>query len=53
VREIIAGMFRSGEAIDIITACEYDGTSMSCYTSTNMFKRLAKMLSHGARFPFE
>jgi len=52
-REIIIGMFRGGKASDIIAACEYNGTSMSCYTPTNVFKRLAAMLSHGARFPFE
>jgi hypothetical protein len=52
-REVIAGMFRGGDASHILAACEYDGTSMSCYTPTNMFKRLATMISHGARFQFE
>jgi hypothetical protein len=52
-REIIVGMFRGGKASEIITKCEYDETSMSCYAPTNMFKRLVTMLSHGARFPFE
>jgi hypothetical protein len=52
VREVIVGLFRGGKLIDITTACEYNGTSMSCYTPTNVFKRLAKMLSHGATFPF-
>jgi hypothetical protein len=52
-REIIIGMFRGGYASDIMAACEYDSTSMSCYTPTNVFKRLVTMLSHGARFPFE
>jgi hypothetical protein len=51
--EIITGFFRGGETSDIIAACEYDGTSMSCYTPTNIFKRLITMLSEGARFPFE
>jgi hypothetical protein len=51
--EIIAGMFRGGDASDIVAACEYDGTLMSCYTPTNVFKRLVTLLSHGARFPFE
>jgi len=51
-REIIVGMFRGGKASDIATACEYNA-SMSCYTPTNVFRRLANMLSHGARFPFE
>lgn len=53
-REIIVGLFRGAEPSDITTAgCEYDGISMSCYTPANVFKRLAKMLSHGAKFPFE
>lgn len=52
-KEIIVGMFRGGKASVIAAACEYDGTSMSCYTPTNIFKRLATLLSHGARFPFE
>lgn len=52
-REITIGMSRGGKASDIDAACEYNGTSMSCYIPTNVFKRLAGMLSHGARFPFE
>jgi hypothetical protein len=54
-REIVIGMFRGGKASDVTTTatCEYDGTSMSCYTPTNVFKRLATMLSHGAKFKFE
>jgi hypothetical protein len=52
-KEIIVGMFRGGRASDVAAACEYDGTSMSCYTSTNVLKRIAGTLSHGARFPFE
>ncbi|MEO9363748.1 MAG: hypothetical protein ABI348_07600 [Nitrososphaera sp.] len=56
-KEIVAGWFRGGRKnADVLfaPACEYDGTtpSMSCYTPTNIFKRLAKMLSHGATFPF-
>lgn len=52
-REIIVGMFRRGRASEIAAACENGGTSMSCYTPTNVFKRLANMLSHGAKFHFE
>ncbi|HEY3094703.1 MAG TPA: hypothetical protein VGJ42_02975 [Nitrososphaera sp.] len=52
-REIIVGMFRGGEAIDVIAACEYNDTSMSCYTPTNVFKRVVTMLSHGTKFTFE
>ena len=53
VREIIVGMFRGGKVGDISAACEYGGTQKSCYTPTNVFKRLVTMLSHGARVPFE
>lgn len=53
VREVIAGLFKGGDAATPPAACEYTGTSMSCYTPTNVFKRLAKMLSHGATFPFD
>ena len=52
-KETIIGMFRGGKASDIAAACEYDGTSMSCYTPTNVLKRIAGTLSHGAMFPFE
>lgn len=51
-REIIVGMFRSGKASDVAAACEYNA-SKSCYTPTNVFRRLAGMLSHGTSFPFE
>ena len=53
VREVIVGLFKGGDAKTLPAACEYTGTGMSCYTPTNVFKRLAKMLSHGARFPFD
>lgn len=52
-REIIFGMFRGGKVNDITAACEYNGTSMSCYTPINVFRRLASMLSRGAKVPFE
>jgi len=59
LREIVVGMFkgskagRGGNGDDMAAAaCEYDGTSMSCYTPANVFKRLVKMLSHGAKFAF-
>jgi hypothetical protein len=52
-REIIVGMFRSRKKSEVMESCEYGGTSMSCYTPTNVLKRLARMLSHGASFPFE
>jgi hypothetical protein len=55
-KEIMMGIFRGdGDASSVsAAACEYgSSTSMSCYTPTNVFKRLAMLLSHGARFPFE
>lgn len=53
-KEIITGMFKGGgKASDIAAACEYDGTGISCYTPTNVLKRIADTLSRGARFPFE
>jgi hypothetical protein len=56
-KEMVAGWFWGGgrkNADDMFAlVCEYDGTpSMSCYTPTNIFKRLTKMLSHGATFSF-
>ena len=52
-REVVIGLFKGGDAATPPAACEYTGTNMSCYTPTNVFKRLAKMLSHGATFPFD
>jgi hypothetical protein len=52
-KEIVIGMFRGGKVSDTAAACAYDGTGMSCYTPTNIFKRLATLLSHGAKFAFE
>ena len=52
-REIIVGMVKGGKASKIAAACEYGSISISCYTPTNVFRRLASMLSHGASFPFE
>jgi hypothetical protein len=53
-KEIVAGWRRGGKNPDTFNtpACEYDGTSISCYTPANVFKRLAAMLSHGASFRF-
>jgi hypothetical protein len=33
-------------------ACEYTNEKTSCFTSTNILKRIAKLLSHGATFRF-
>ena len=52
-KEIVAGWFKAGKNSDTFApACAYDDTSMSCYTPTNVFKRIATMLSHGASFTF-
>jgi hypothetical protein len=52
-KEIAVGLFRGGNKSEIVETCEYNGTSsMSCYTPTNVLKRLARMLSHGAKFSF-
>lgn len=54
-KEIVVGRFRkSRKNSDIFgQVCKYrDTPSMSCYTPTNVLKRLAKMLSHGATFSF-
>ena len=53
VREVIVGIFKGGDAATSPAACEYTGTGMSCYTPTSVFRRLARMLSHGATFPFD
>lgn len=56
VREIVVGLFKGGEGGSgddmTATACEYDSTTMSCYTAANVVKRLVRMLSHGAKFTF-
>jgi len=52
-REIIVGMFRGGEVNNVLATCDYEGTLMSCYTPTDLFKRLYTMFSHGTKFPFE
>lgn len=53
MKEIFVGVFRGGKASYVAAACRYDGTGMSCYTPTNILKRIAGTLSHGAKFPFE
>jgi hypothetical protein len=51
-KEISVGMFRGGKASYVAATCEY-GSNMSCYTPTNVLKRIAGTLSRGAKFPFE
>lgn len=54
-REVAAGWFRGGKekknADAFAPLCEYNNGT-SCYTPTNILKRLARMLSHGATFSF-
>lgn len=52
-KEIFIGWFRASSNDDMYAAaCEYRGTEMSCYTPTNVLKRFATLLSHGAVFRF-
>ena len=55
-KEILAGVFLGGGGritAVIPDACEYRDNRLSCYTPTNVIKRLVRLLSHGATFPFE
>jgi hypothetical protein len=55
VKEIFVGIFRRGEekVSDIIASCEFDKTNnMSCYSSTNVLKRIVGTLRHGTTFRF-
>ena len=55
IKEIAAGIFAGHTPrlnADPAAACEYAGEKMSCFTSTNTLKRIAKLLSHGAIFRF-
>src|SRR5918996_5808012 len=53
-KEILVGIFRgSGKVNDIDAACEYDKTNnMSCYTLTDVLKRIAGILRKGTTFRF-
>lgn len=57
-KEILVGIFRgifrgSGKVNDIDAACEYDKTNnMSCYTLTDVLKRIAGTLRKGTTFRF-
>jgi hypothetical protein len=58
-KEILVGIFRGGggrgKVSNIGAACEFDKTNnnMSCYTTTNVLKRIAGTLSHGTTFSFK
>src|ERR671931_1554970 len=55
-KEILVGIFRGegvGKVSDISAACKFDKTNnMSCYTTTNVLKRIVGTLSHGTTFRF-
>jgi hypothetical protein len=55
ISEIAFGMV-SGHKPRVLTeaamACEHEGGKMSCSRSTNIVKRFARLLSHGATFHF-
>jgi hypothetical protein len=53
-KEILVGILRgSGKANDIDAACKYDKTNhMSCYTLTDVLKRIAGTLRKGTTFRF-
>ena len=53
-KEILVGIFRGrGKVDDISVSCEYDNTNnMSCYTLTDVLKRIAGTLSKGTIFRF-
>jgi hypothetical protein len=53
-KEILVGILRgSGKVNDIDAACKYDKTNnMSCYTLTDVLKRVAGTLRKGTTFRF-
>ena len=53
-KEILVGIFRGrGKVGDISVSCEYDNTNnMSCYTLTDVLKRITGTLSKGTIFRF-
>jgi hypothetical protein len=53
-KEILVGILRgSGKVNDIGAACKYDKTNnMSCYTLTDVLKRIAGTLRKGTTFRF-
>lgn len=53
-KEILVGILRgSGKVKDIDAACKYDKTNnMSCYTLTDVLKRIAGTLRKGTTFRF-
>jgi hypothetical protein len=53
-KEILVGIFRGrGKVGDISASCEFDNTNnMSCYTLTDVLKRITGTLSKGTTFRF-
>lgn len=55
IREILFGL-ASGPGTrttpEGAQACEYSGEKISCFTSTNIIKRIVGLFSHGATFRF-
>jgi hypothetical protein len=56
VREIASGIILGsrefGASSGDPAACRYDGAGVSCYTPTNVLRRLAGLLRNGVTFPF-
>lgn len=55
IKEIAFGLVAGPSTQDYhegAVACEYSAEKTSCFTSTNILKRIAKLLSHGATFRF-
>ncbi len=54
-KEILVGIFRGrGKVSNIDAACEYDKTNnISCYTFTDVLKRIAGTLRKGTIFRFD
>jgi hypothetical protein len=55
LKEIIFGIFAGRKSMAHSggpVTCEYEEGEMSCYNSTSILKRIARLLSHGATFRF-
>jgi hypothetical protein len=55
IKEILIGLASGAgtpTALEGDNVCEYSGEKMSCFTSTNIVKRILRLFSHGATFRF-
>ena len=55
IKEILIGLASGAgtpAGIESADACEYGEEKMSCFTSTNIVKRILGLFSHGATFRF-